>query len=212
MKTCTGCNQIKNEDEFFKNKRSNDGLCYYCKQCDNNRKYERLRQKTRARGGQTKISTLEARLLRARDLKYCPRCKDIKSVEAFSLSGNSNRGRSSHCRDCSSAIAKERNSRIEIKEEKHSAYLNRKEQLRNNHLLRNFGITLEQYKLMEAEQGGVCAICGEPELQKGLAVDHCHKTDKVRALLCGRCNPAVGFCKDDPEIADRIAAYIRKYQ
>jgi hypothetical protein len=88
---------------------------------------------------------------------------------------------------------------------------------RARHLMREYGITLEQYAEMEAKQGGLCAICKQPETQerKGvkyrLAVDHCHKTGKVRGLLCFKCNSAMGsFEKRDVPIAN-IENYLEKY-
>ena len=42
-----------------------------------------------------------------------------------------------------------------------------------------------------AEQGGVCAICGNPPKTRGLSIDHDHKTGAVRGLLCFRCNRAL---------------------
>lgn len=70
----------------------------------------------------------------------------------------------------------------------------KKRSARNDYFLRQFGITAAEHQKMFEAQGGVCAICGEPESEtrggvtKRLAVDHDHKTGKVRALLCGRCN------------------------
>jgi hypothetical protein len=32
-----------------------------------------------------------------------------------------------------------------------------------------------------------------------LSIDHCHKTEKVRALLCAQCNTAFGLMKENPE-------------
>src|SRR5579859_6165169 len=63
-------------------------------------------------------------------------------------------------------------------------------QLRASHLMRKFGITLEQYDAMLVEQGGRCAACGtdEPGGMGSFHVDHCHATGKVRKLLCVRCN------------------------
>lgn len=61
---------------------------------------------------------------------------------------------------------------------------------------RGFGITLAEYDKLYEEQSGVCAICREPETTlsrtggtvRRLAVDHDHKTGRVRGLLCHRCN------------------------
>lgn len=58
---------------------------------------------------------------------------------------------------------------------------------------RLYGITVEDYERMLAEQGGVCARCEkEPQEALRLAVDHCHDTGAVRKLLCGPCNTYLG--------------------
>lgn len=86
---------------------------------------------------------------------------------------------------------------------------------RDKELRRNFGITLEDYKRMLLEQNGVCAICLRPETSvrwgklQPLAVDHCHTTGKVRALLCNNCNVGIGTFGDDPERLMRAAAYLQ---
>ena len=87
----------------------------------------------------------------------------------------------------------------------------------NRYLKRTYGISKEQYDLMVEAQAGLCAICAEPErrvakngeLQR-LSVDHCHATGAVRGLLCDDCNVAISRVRDNPEIADTIAAYLRK--
>lgn len=69
---------------------------------------------------------------------------------------------------------------------------------RQYNLKRKYGMTVEQYDKLLAEQGGVCALCGEPETStfrgtvKMLAVDHDHGTGLVRGLLCYRCNTDLG--------------------
>lgn len=53
---------------------------------------------------------------------------------------------------------------------------------------------------MLAKQGGVCAICKNPEKScaRGyrLAVDHDHATKQVRGLLCVNCNQGLGHFRD----------------
>lgn len=76
-------------------------------------------------------------------------------------------------------------------------------------LKRKFGITLADYNAMLDEQGGVCAVCGQPEslvdprtkTVRDLAVDHDHEIGNVRGLLCRNCNTAIGLFGDD---LDRI--------
>lgn len=54
--------------------------------------------------------------------------------------------------------------------------------------LAKYGITVEQYQAMFDAQEGRCKICKGLPGKVSLAVDHCHATGKVRALLCGFCN------------------------
>lgn len=49
------------------------------------------------------------------------------------------------------------------------------------------------YSELFNESNGVCGICHKPCSDgKRLAVDHCHKTGKVRGLLCRVCNVQLG--------------------
>lgn len=77
----------------------------------------------------------------------------------------------------------------------------------------SYGISPEEYWQMLLAQGGVCAICHSlPLANKRLGVDHCHKTGRVRGLLCHLCNVAVGFLEKDSERTTRGFAYIKRYQ
>lgn len=60
-----------------------------------------------------------------------------------------------------------------------------------------YGITVELYDSMLAEQGGVCKICGRSNGKRYMMVDHDHGTGQVRGLLCTNCNCGIGhFCED----------------
>jgi hypothetical protein len=79
-------------------------------------------------------------------------------------------------------------------------------------LRRGFGITLDDYRAMMSAQGGVCAICLRPETsprRSRLTVDHCHRTGRVRGLLCSKCNVALGYMGDDPGNVERALSYLR---
>lgn len=72
--------------------------------------------------------------------------------------------------------------------------------VRRRHLKRNFGLSIADFDRMLEKQGGVCAICGrKPPFGriKNLAVDHDHKTGKIRGLLCNKCNSFLGYVRDD---------------
>lgn len=83
---------------------------------------------------------------------------------------------------------------------------------RKSNLKRLYQITPELYDKLLVEQDGKCAICNRDraEFQKPFVVDHDHKTQAVRALLCPACNTAIGLFGDDPEIIERAAIYLRK--
>jgi len=59
---------------------------------------------------------------------------------------------------------------------------------RERYLQKKYGLTLTDYDGMLTRQDGLCAICRKPPKKIRLAVDHDHKTGKVRGLLCGFCN------------------------
>jgi len=80
----------------------------------------------------------------------------------------------------------------------------------NMKLKRVYGITLEDFQNMLRQQGGVCAICQqECDKRPRLSVDHCHKTGRVRGLLCHGCNTALGYMRDDPERLHRAITYLK---
>lgn len=77
-----------------------------------------------------------------------------------------------------------------------------------------FGITANQYNAMLEAQKGLCQICGKrPSGRfKRLAVDHCHKTNKIRGLLCSRCNRAIGALEDSSEVLSQAVRYLEKFK
>jgi hypothetical protein len=71
---------------------------------------------------------------------------------------------------------------------------------------RRYGLTLAEYRALQARQGNVCAICRKRA--RVLCIDHCHLTGRVRGLLCPKCNSALGFCDDDPQLLRAALAYL----
>lgn len=69
--------------------------------------------------------------------------------------------------------------------------------------------TLAEIDAVYAASDGHCAICRC--IPKGkLALDHDHKTGKLRGLLCVLCNTALGKFKDDPDILMRAIEYLKR--
>lgn len=143
--------------------------------------------------------------------KMCSRCTAVKPLSEFSIARQGKirpiyRG---PCKKCSSKMTMAWT----------DANLDR---ARDTHLRREYGITLDEYEALLSDQGGVCAICGDPPYvpeadrprRQGrptraiLAVDHDHDTGRVRGLLCIPCNRGLGFLRDNPKILRSAFEYL----
>lgn len=87
---------------------------------------------------------------------------------------------------------------------------NNPEKRKKYRLKYRFGLTVEEYERMLDEQGGVCAICGEPSAGRDLDVDHNHETNQVRGLLCWNCNTGIGKFKDSPMLLKKAIKYLEE--
>ena len=74
-------------------------------------------------------------------------------------------------------------------------------------LKRKYGLSVEEYSMLVQKQRGVCAVCGNTWGSR-LHVDHDHKTGKVRALLCFKCNLVLGLINDDVVVVKRMVEYL----
>jgi hypothetical protein len=81
---------------------------------------------------------------------------------------------------------------------------------RRNLLRYQYKISTVEYQKILNSQNGKCAICGVAACSTGrhFAVDHDHKTKKIRGLLCCSCNQGLGQFKDDPKILMRAMNYL----
>ncbi len=77
-------------------------------------------------------------------------------------------------------------------------------------LCRRYGMTPEVYDAMLERQGGGCKICGTktPSKGKSFHVDHCHRTGRVRGILCHHCNVAIGLLREDVDIVRKVLEYL----
>lgn len=90
-------------------------------------------------------------------------------------------------------------------------YQLRKDIYKEKHLQKAHGISLEDlFKLLD-DQNYLCAICKidlSSKNPKNVHVDHCHKTKKIRGVLCNSCNMALGLLKDDTNIVKSCLEYL----
>lgn len=166
--------------------------------------------------------------------KKCSVCSEVKSREEFYVAKNTKDGNRSSCKPCNNKQAREwaANNKDKIRQRSKERYkenpLKQKvaqekwrrdnpEQYskiqRNTKLKLNYGIDLEEYDRMLDRQEGKCLICSGTDSNStntdNLYVDHCHKTNKVRGLLCSHCNSGLGMFKDSIESLERAIQYIK---
>lgn len=84
----------------------------------------------------------------------------------------------------------------------------------------NYGISVEEYNKKKKKQKNRCAVCGKKETHKDhrsgktreLSVDHNHKTNDVRGLLCGNCNRGLGMFLEDIKLLAKAIEYLKSYE
>jgi hypothetical protein len=194
-KTCRICKALKPINKFNKAPGNKDGYNNSCKTC----------QKEYTKKYHEKQKTINEETGISKEPKICPRCKKLKSADCFHKNTSSKTGLTSFCKPCSSAKGKEWN-------QKNKEKLRHKS--REKDLKRNYGLTLQEYHALLREQNGKCDICGSTnpgKNKKYFPVDHCHLTGKVRGLLCGKCNCALGFLNDDLKLLEKAVDYLKKH-
>jgi hypothetical protein len=75
-----------------------------------------------------------------------------------------------------------------------------------------YGITEQDFNEMLEEQKFSCALCEKPFTSmknNDLHIDHCHETNKVRGLLCMKCNVGLGMLGDNEEGLLRALSYVK---
>ncbi|MFD7884732.1 endonuclease VII domain-containing protein [Streptomyces bauhiniae] len=113
--------------------------------------------------------------------KLCLKCGEVKPWAEWHRNSSASDGLSTRCKTCRAAEG------------------------RAGHLKRSYGMTEAERDAMVASQRGLCVICLNAPAAH---VDHCHKTGRVRGVLCFNCNSAIGKLGEDPEAVRRAAAYL----
>ncbi|WUO43898.1 endonuclease VII domain-containing protein [Streptomyces sp. NBC_00285] len=113
--------------------------------------------------------------------KHCQGCGESKPHSGWHRKASTSDGWASRCKACRAVEA------------------------RAKRLERNYGMTEAERDEMVAVQRGLCAIC---LTAPAVHVDHCHKTGRVRGVLCFNCNSGLGLLRDDPEAMYRAADYL----
>ena len=135
-------------------------------------------------------------------MKHCNKCNTTKPIDEFFRNPIPKDKRASCCKVCSYKNTLEWRTK---NPEKYRQYL------RKGHLKHAYGITVADWERMRDEQNGTCAICNGSGGEYGLVVDHDHKSDRVRALLCQACNSAIGSLRESPDLCLKAAEYLQRH-
>jgi hypothetical protein len=157
-------------------------------------------------------------------LKWCPMCKHLLPVSEFYKNRRTWDGLFDRCKECASALAqahhRKRGEDPEYREWRRKRTAEWREvakadgrlsALNKKYDLKKYGITVEQFEAMLAAQRYRCAICkGRLKGDKGTHVDHDHADGRVRGMLCGKCNVALGGFQDDIAILRSAVKYLER--
>ena len=113
-------------------------------------------------------------------MKECNKCKEFKPFTEFNKHKTTKDGYGTYCKPCYNT-----------------------QTLLGKHLKR-YGLTTEQINKLK-EKG--CEMCGATE---NIHIDHNHKTQEVRGVLCTNCNRGLGHFKDSPELLRKAAEYLEQ--
>lgn len=82
---------------------------------------------------------------------------------------------------------------------------------------RHYGLTKVEIQELLEKANYKCQICKKSETAKtkngnikALSIDHCHSTNKVRGVLCDRCNRALGLFLDSLESLTSAVKYLKQ--
>lgn len=162
-------------------------------------------------GSANHASIMPRQLARERDItmaqdKTCTKCQQTKPESEFYPTS-----RGSHCKTCLNKYQKEyrkKNPRRMSAIDKRYKQANREKTLAAERR-RKYGITAEDLEALIASQNGLCpGGCGRPVKD----VDHSHSSGKIRGILCRNCNLILGHAKDDPQVLEQLAIYLRSRQ
>jgi uncharacterized protein (DUF2344 family) len=151
-------------------------------------------------------------------MKKCTKCNKTKSIINFRFRNKKsiNPVLNSWCRYCENKENLKRTIKKikilptteEVLIKKELKRINSKKRM----LMLRYKLEYSTYLKMYEEQNESCKICNEHKNlggKDGLYVDHCHKTRKVRGLLCPQCNTMLGRFKDNPIYFENAISYLK---
>lgn len=148
--------------------------------------------------------------------KKCSMCHKYLILLDFYRDNSKSDGRVSTCKKCRKIYESKhyKENKQKYKDYSIKFRINNPERYKAYHresrLRRLYGLTPLQYDDLFKKQNYQCAICGETKFNYRMAVDHDHKTGKIRGILCHFCNRALGLMKDDINLLNKSIKYLKQ--
>jgi len=141
-------------------------------------------------------------------MKQCRSCGVEKSLSEFIKDKRRPDGHYVYCKPCNAERRKDKRYYKAWREANPEKVVKN----RRTGLLRKYGLTEDDYSLMLASQNYACAICKSTDPNdrwNRFHVDHCHKSGKVRGLLCTQCNTGLGKFYDNIDSLSEAIRYLK---
>lgn len=166
-------------------------------------------------------------------MKKCIKCKLDKELDLFNKNIKSKDGFTSYCKECAkqksalwaltntdkrkknqTTYYKRNNKKLREKQLIHRSTEKSKTLTRNYgfiYNLKKYGLTPEIYYQTLLDQNNRCCIC-EKEFNKKTkpVIDHCHKNNHFRGILCIGCNISLGHI-ERLGFLEKALIYLNKY-
>ena len=221
LKRCGRCKQHKERSKFYNDRRSKDGLCYDCIDCRKayyNRPGPNIEFRTCTNANCPCVNPQPGTEFR----KFRTTCRECGRRAAhvyLDMPGaKERRALRQKLRRADPEVQRHESEQNKAWRSKPENAQRIKDRMRKHLLEKSYGMTIEQYDALLKAQDGKCAICKKVETYvnyrtrqvKRLAVDHDHKTGRVRGLLCNRCNRALGIVENIQESLPLFVDYLRR--
>lgn len=146
-------------------------------------------------------------------MRVCRRCGIAKDLTEFYTRTRRTDKRRSCCKACEktyTALRRKTHPEYELNWRKQNP-----DRVRAWAMKRLYGLTDQQFATMIVQQRRSCAICQRSFQRACYAlrprVDHDHKANHVRGILCNGCNLGIGQFGEDPDRLVQASEYLRKY-
>lgn len=184
---CSCCKVLLTRSSFSKDVHTTDGISRYCKVC----------AKHKARNVRVAMARRSEQDIKRPAIKKCNACHVTKDSVEFCSDKTQPDGLARSCSWCNSARTRNWYNRV-----------GRSKRLLIQRVAR-YKITNSDLELMLQKQENRCSLCRRQfKHRRDYAIDHDHKNNRVRSLLCNSCNSGLGMFRDDVDLLRSAIEYL----